>query len=321
MSIYTTKQLASTLHLKVALLHDLAQESNSHYHPYSKKKHREDGTIKERIIDNPDKEIKSVQRIINRIILSPAIRSLPPYMHGARPGKNIRTSAKVHIGQPALLTLDLENCFPSINSGMVYNLFRARFGYSKPIATILTRLTTYQGHLPQGSPTSSSLCNLILEPLVTELYNLCTSHGINFSQFMDDFYLSGQLIALLKIKQKAMSRITDHHLKISQRKTRITTRANGMILANITINRKISIGHSKKHSLERTIMRLTKNDLADYKLKAHEVQIAQRQHRKVPKCKTKIHTLKGQIANVFAINPEQGHILHQKLNKRLNSLQ
>lgn len=320
MSIYTTKQLAPTLRLKAPLLHDLAERGDSCYRPYLKTKYRKDGTIKKRIIDNPNEEIKSVQKIINQKILKPAINSLPPYMHGARSGKNISTSAKAHVGQPALLTLDLEDCFPSITSSMVYNLFRTRFGYNKPIATLLTKLTTYQNHLPQGSPTSSSLCNLILEPLVTKLYILCTSHDINFSQFMDDFYLSGQLLNLLKIKQTVVSHITDHRFKVNQTKVHITTRAQRMKLANTIINQKVSIGRSRKHALERAILRLTKSDLTDYESKNRKVQIAQRKHRKIPKCKTKIHALKGQIANVFAINSEQGSSLQRKLTKKLNSL-
>lgn len=326
MSIYTTKQLASTLHLKTSLLHDLAKRKNSCYRPYQKRKNRKDrkdGTDdipEKRTIDNPNQEIKSVQKIIDRKILKPMIDSLPPYMHGARSGKNISTSAEVHVGQPALLTLDLKDCFPSISSGMIYDLFRTHFGYNRPIATLLTQLTTYQGHLPQGSPTSSSLCNLILEPLVTELHILCTSRGINFSQFMDDFYLSGQLLNLLKTKQTAISCITNYRFKVNQRKARIITRAWPMELANTVINRKVSIGRSKKHALERAIIRLTKNDFLEYESKNHEVQAAQRQHRKIPKCKTKIHTLKGQIANVFAINQEQGLALQQKLTKKINSL-
>ena len=317
MSIYTKKQLASILHIKPSLLDVLANQP--HYRPYVKTKILPNGKTKERLIDNPGEEIKSVQAIINRTLLQPAVNKLPPFIHGARPGIGITASATLHAAQPAILALDIANCFPSINSEMVYRLFRHRFGYSHKVATLLTRLTTFNNHLPQGSPTSPSLCNLILAPMSEQLFNLGQSLDLRFSQYVDDLYYSGKINNLICAKKHAIN-IVHHHSLHTNSKTHITTKRHSMVVAGAVINQKVSAGRPRIRQLERQIMKLHSADKFAYLNACRAIREAQKSRCPIPKYKTRIHSLQGKIANVTALNSAQGQHLKQKLTRKLASL-
>jgi len=127
---------------------------------------------------------KRLQALLARI-------SLPPYLHGGVKGHSPKTNALVHVGKAAVLKFDLQDFFPRIRPSQVYKMFLERLGCSRVVARVLTRLVTLDGGLPQGSPTSTTVANLIIVPLTERLNGLATSHGSNYSQFVDDGAISG----------------------------------------------------------------------------------------------------------------------------------
>ena len=70
-------------------------------------------------------------------------------MGGLKGGDNIK-NAEPHIGKPLLVRIDLKSFFPNISQRRVYRMFLEQQGCSEPVATILTRLTTFKGKLPEG---------------------------------------------------------------------------------------------------------------------------------------------------------------------------
>jgi hypothetical protein len=90
-----------------------------------------------------------------------------------------------------LVLSDIENFFPSISSGRVYRTFVDRLGCSPDVAHLLTRLTTLEGSLPQGSPTSTILANLVILPLAWRLDRLASRHCASYGQYVDDVAISG----------------------------------------------------------------------------------------------------------------------------------
>ena len=96
-----------------------------------------------------------------------------------------------HIGKTAVLKFDLKSFFPSIRSGRVYRLFCEQLHCSPDVSRILTRLTTLHGCVPQGSPTSTDIANLVIFDLTSRLKRMADSHDLNFTQFVDDGTFSG----------------------------------------------------------------------------------------------------------------------------------
>ena len=99
-------------------------------------------------------------------------------------------NARFHQGNKYIFQTDLRGFFPSITREEVYRMF-VRFGFSPDVASILTRLTTYKGHIPQGAPTSSLVANLVFTKTGDILAKYCKQHGLKFSTYVDDMTISG----------------------------------------------------------------------------------------------------------------------------------
>ena len=73
------------------------------------------------------------------------------------------------------VALDVVDFFPTTRSDRLQGYFRA-IGWSAAAAQVLVRLTTHEGGLPQGAPTSPRLSNLVNRPLDVRLTNLAAKY-------------------------------------------------------------------------------------------------------------------------------------------------
>lgn len=145
------------------------------------------GIQKRRIINPSMAELKSIQKRINKHILSKIL--IPNYIFGGAKGKDNVLNAKQHQGKKYKFITDLTNFFPSITNKMVYEMF-IMYNFSPDVASILTKLTTYKGHVPQGAPTSTYIANLVFTKTGNELEKLAKEHNITFTSFVDDLTFS-----------------------------------------------------------------------------------------------------------------------------------
>ena len=72
---------------------------------------------------------------------------------------------------------------------MVYNTLVEK-GFSPDVASVITKLTTFKGHLPQGAPTSTTLANLVFLPTGLKLNEIAKQHNLRFTIFVDDVTFS-----------------------------------------------------------------------------------------------------------------------------------
>jgi RNA-directed DNA polymerase len=129
-----------------------------------------------------------LQGKIYQTILDPV--PLPACVHGGVLGKSIRTNAAGHVGRPLLLAMDIKNCFPSITPMHVNSVFE-RLGYVGQAGKILTALTTYKFHLPQGPRTSPKIASLVLARIDARLAGIERKHPVHYTRYGDDMNLSG----------------------------------------------------------------------------------------------------------------------------------
>jgi hypothetical protein len=111
---------------------------------------------------------------------------------GAVEGKCTRMSAEVHLKKDVLVKLGLRDCFRSSKARRVKQLFANRFGFSEGVANLLTELCTFEGHVPVGSTMSSTLVNLILNPLWDRIDKYRKAHSLGASTWIDDLAFSGK---------------------------------------------------------------------------------------------------------------------------------
>lgn len=83
--------------------------------------------------------------------------------HGFHQGRTIISNAEVHRRRRFVFNLDLENFFGTINFGRVrgYFIHDAMFALNPRIATVIAQIACHENALPQGSPCSPVISNLI----------------------------------------------------------------------------------------------------------------------------------------------------------------
>jgi RNA-directed DNA polymerase len=117
------------------------------------------------------------------------------------------------------VTIDVRKCFPSITNKQVYHVWRTVLGCSPPVAALLTRLTTFQRRLPQGSPASPLISNLFIWFIDQPIREACVARGLIYSTFIDDLAFSGARAR--EMIQIAASVLASNGLRISHNKIRI----------------------------------------------------------------------------------------------------
>ena len=166
----------------------------------------------------PALELKYIQRwilenILNRIKIS-------DYAVGFRKNYSILNNAKKHLNKPCVINLDIKDFFPSISFERVFRVF-SYFGYSIQVSYILAKLCTYQGVLPQGSPASPALSNIVSIKLDARLSKLANKYNATYTRYADDITYSGNcgISKLISISKQILN---EEGFVLNDKKTRIT---------------------------------------------------------------------------------------------------
>lgn len=173
-----------------------------------------DGTEKKRTIRPSQKELKLIQLRIKNKILVPI--KLPKVVHGGVKKCSNITNAKPHQGNKYIFTTDLQEFYPNISSKRVYKMF-TNF-YSPHFSHWLTNITTWKHELPQGTPTSTHIANLVFLKTDIELINFCNQHNITYTRYVDDLTFSSQQDFKSHLNE-ILNIVTKNDFKLSYRKT------------------------------------------------------------------------------------------------------
>lgn len=141
-----------------------------------------------RVINIPSVDLKDIQRWILDNIISKM--HISEFANGFCKGKSILTNALSHIDQECVINLDIKDFFPSVGIDRVFMLFKY-YGYTKEVSFALAKLCTYRGILPQGSPASPAISNVICLKLDKRLSKLAESYNGVYSRYADDLTFSG----------------------------------------------------------------------------------------------------------------------------------
>jgi hypothetical protein len=115
----------------------------------------------------------------------------PDYLHSGVRGRSYISNAKVHIGAVPLVKLDLKKFYPSVDGAKVFRFFTGTMRCSPDVAGLLTRLCTFENHVPTGSCVSQLLAFFAAKPLFDELHALATGASVRDSCYVDDLTWSG----------------------------------------------------------------------------------------------------------------------------------
>lgn len=297
-NLYSLAKLESVLGFGREQLRFSAGLAGSCYRPFHKKERqrpfsRKCGTLrkKPRIIDNPQDPLKSIQRSIHKNLLL-TVR-LPDYICGGMLGKTILDNVYMHLGASTLVTIDIKNFFREITNIQVYEVWHKLLSCSPKIARLLTQLTTFERHLPQGAPTSTILANLVLYRPFESIRDACARRGIIYSTWIDDLAFSGDCSReIIPVVTGALSAVG---FSISHKKLKTMGPASRKALNGIVMSRFPNIAREYEKRIRSGI----------HKLQTH--QIAAKDLDKY------LRQLKGAINYVALIAPRKGARFRREL--------
>jgi len=222
--INTPKYLAYKLRFDIKEIYSIIANIDKYYTEKVIVKENEDGSTKTdsqgnpktRIFNPSHNRLKVIQKRIQKNILLKL--ELPDYAFGAVKGRDNIINANMHKGKKYKFTTDLRDFFPSISHHDVFKMFRT-YNFSPTVSRLLTKLTTYKGRLPQGSPTSSTIANLVFVKTGKNLNNFAKHYNINFTSFVDDLTFSSPHDFKNKTNE-IIQMIKKDGFKISYNKTR-----------------------------------------------------------------------------------------------------
>jgi len=112
--------------------------------------------------------------------------------HGFRKGRTIISNANVHRKRLYVFNIDISDFFGSINFGRVRGFFikdRA-FELNQTVATLIAQIACHENSLPQGSPCSPTISNLVANILDGRLLRLAKHTRCTYTRYADDITFS-----------------------------------------------------------------------------------------------------------------------------------
>lgn len=160
--------------------------NNDLYKVREEPKHNGTGT---RTIEAPAKQLKTVQRKLNKELQK---IETPMYLFSGIKGKSFIDNALIHVQNKYILCVDIHSFYPSTDSKKVLQFYKYSLEIPNDIAKILTELTTFDGHLPTGAPTSVVLAYFAYSKTFEDIYKKAQELNIDMSVYVDDVTFSSK---------------------------------------------------------------------------------------------------------------------------------
>lgn len=239
--------LAEILGLDLKTLLFFAYRNEGLYTHYQIKK--KDGKFRD--IHAPSEALKTICKKLNYYLSNVYDEYAPKSAHGFVRGRGIVSNARGHLKTEYVLNLDLENFFGVINPGRILGLFKRHpFRFGNNLSSVLTGIVTRQNSLPQGSPTSPVLANMVCLKLDKELIRLSIKYGWRYSRYADDITFSSdelsEELAVVRgervfVGKKIENIIKNNGFSINEKKTRLAIPNESKWVTGIKVNEKLNL--------------------------------------------------------------------------------
>ncbi|MTC43664.1 retron Ec67 family RNA-directed DNA polymerase/endonuclease [Providencia sp. wls1921] len=209
----------------------------------------------------PDDSLKDLQQRLSNILLNclDDIRknesTSTNISHGFERKKSIITNALKHTKRKIVLNLDLENFFDCFNFGRVRGFFikNDRFLLNEEVATVIAQISCVYNKLPQGSPCSPVITNLICSSLDIKLNKIARKNKCTYTRYADDITFSTSKISFgneivspnstnkdIVLGKKLKKEIIKSGFTINYKKIRIQNKNSRQDVTGLVVNNKVN---------------------------------------------------------------------------------
>lgn len=231
-----------------------------------------------RIIKAPDEKLKLLQKKLS-VLLQDCQKEIEvgrgankQVAHGFKRECSIYSNAQEHRNRRWVFNLDLCDFFPSINFGRVRGLFMKdrNFLLSQDVATVLAQIACDGKVLPQGSPCSPVISNLVAHILDMHIVRVAAKVGCTYTRYADDLTFSTNKKAfpeeialqaaadssIWKPGKKLTEIITHAGFNVNEKKTRMRFRDSRQDVTGLITNKKVNVPSEYRQTVRAMVHRL-----------------------------------------------------------------
>lgn len=182
--------------------------------------------------------------------------------HAFEKNKNIITNARIHKNKRFVMNLDLEDFFNSFHFGRVLGYFEKNdyFRLPREVAVIIAQLSCYNGRLPQGSPCSPIITNLICQIIDNRLLKIAKHYKLDYTRYADDLTFSTNNTAFInthKLFYKDVCKeIKKFGFTINNNKTRLQFKNSRQEVTGLIVNQKLNVNKKYRKATRAMVYKL-----------------------------------------------------------------
>ena len=183
--------------------------------------------------------------------------------HAFQKKRTIISNAIQHRRRRYVFNIDLEDFFGTINFGRVRGFFikDTNFAVAEPVATLIAQIACHENALPQGSPCSPVISNLIGHILDRRISALARDAKCTYTRYADDLTFSTNIkefpteIAVntdgaeWQVGEMLRSQIDRAGFSINESKTRMALRHSRQTVTGLVVNAKVNINQNYYRSV------------------------------------------------------------------------
>ena len=233
-----------------------------------------------RLVSAPYQDLKKLQRRLSELLeqciseINEKRKVKSVLSHGFRPKYSIITNASVHRKKRYVFNMDLENFFGTINFGRVRGFFitNRNFELNPEVATVLAQIACHDNSLPQGSPCSPVISNLIGHLVDIRLAALASKASCSYSRYADDLTFStnkktfpvkvaravGDELNQWQVGNNLRKIIAKAGFTINDTKTRMQYKDSRQDVTGLVVNAKVNTRAEYRHMVRAMVHRLLK---------------------------------------------------------------
>lgn len=151
--------------------------------------------LKSECINGKDRDIQlptgNLRRVHERIKLLMERIETRRCVISPKKGMTIKHNALPHLDNTQIRSFDIRKFYPSTTEQHVFRFFLDRLEMKEDIAGLMTKLVTFKGRVPFGSPLSPILCAHVHDDLFEEFERIAEDRGVDVTAWVDDVTLSG----------------------------------------------------------------------------------------------------------------------------------
>ena len=220
---------------------------------------------------------------------------LPDYVHSKK-GRSYVSNALTHANDTPIAKTDISKYFPSTTFAHVQRLFLEDMRCPKDVAWYLTKLCTFEGHIPTGSQISNPLAFLANRPLFDRIHAIALGEGCVMTLLQDDIIISGAA-ASKRMLNDVLLEIRQHGLQASpkRKKTKTYPASAAKVITGVLVKKKsATLPNRRLKLIADSFARVTKANTKEDRAAA-------------------ILELRGRISEADQIDPSAVHPLHRRL--------